>query len=280
MEQTTSAVMGVSADLILDYGLDLVAALLLLILGWILAGWAKRLVEANLMRINGADSTVAKFLGTVARYVVLIVVVIAVLGQFGVQTASILAVLGTLGLGIGLALQGTLSNIAAGIMLLFLRPFRVGDYIEAGGQGGTVQEIGLFNTELKTADGIYVTVPNGQTAADAIVNYSRHATRRLDIVVGIGYDDDIEKASKALLDLLTGDKRVHAEPAPEVMVAALADSSVNLNMRCWTSTADYWSLLFDLNKTAKLAVEAAGCSIPFPQHDVHLIGSPAEKGAA
>ncbi|MCG8357021.1 MAG: mechanosensitive ion channel [Kiloniellales bacterium] len=280
MEQTTSAVMGVSADLILDYGLDLVAALLLLILGWILAGWAKRLVEANLMRINGADSTVAKFLGTVARYVVLIVVVIAVLGQFGVQTASILAVLGTLGLGIGLALQGTLSNIAAGIMLLFLRPFRVGDYIEAGGQGGTVQEIGLFNTELKTADGIYVTVPNGQIASDAIVNYSRHATRRLDIVVGIGYDDDIEKASKALLDLLTGDKRVHAEPAPEVMVAALADSSVNLNMRCWTSTADYWSLLFDLNKTAKLAVEAAGCSIPFPQHDVHLIGSPAEKGAA
>ena len=280
MEQTTSAVMGVSADLILDYGLDLVAALLLLILGWILAGWAKRLVEANLMRINGADSTVAKFLGTVARYVVLIVVVIAVLGQFGVQTASILAVLGTLGLGIGLALQGTLSNIAAGIMLLFLRPFRVGDYIEAGGQGGTVQEIGLFNTELKTADGIYVTVPNGQIASDAIVNYSRHATRRLDIVVGIGYDDDIEKASKALLDLLTGDKRVHAEPAPEVMVAALADSSVNLNMRCWTSTADYWSLLFDLNKTAKLAVEAAGCNIPFPQHDVHLIGSPAEKGAA
>ena len=280
MEQTTSAVMGVSADLILDYGLDLVAALLLLILGWILAGWAKRLVEANLMRINGADSTVAKFLGTVARYVVLIVVVIAVLGQFGVQTASILAVLGTLGLGIGLALQGTLSNIAAGIMLLFLRPFRVGDYIEAGGQGGTVQEIGLFNTELKTANGIYVTVPNGQIASDAIVNYSRHATRRLDIVVGIGYDDDIEKASKALLDLLTGDKRVHAEPAPEVMVAALADSSVNLNMRCWTSTADYWSLLFDLNKTAKLAVEAAGCSIPFPQHDVHLIGSPAEKGAA
>ena len=279
MEQTTSAVMGVSADLILDYGLDLVAALLLLILGWILAGWAKRLVEANLMRINGADSTVAKFLGTVARYVVLIVVVIAVLGQFGVQTASILAVLGTLGLGIGLALQGTLSNIAAGIMLLFLRPFRVGDYIEAGGQGGTVQEIGLFNTELKTANGIYVTVPNGQIASDAIVNYSRHATRRLDIVVGIGYDDDIEKASKALLDLLTGDKRVHAEPAPEVMVAALADSSVNLNMRCWTSTADYWSLLFDLNKTAKLAVEAAGCSIPFPQHDVHLIGSPAEKGA-
>ena len=265
--------------LAVDYGLDLVGALLLLIGGWIIAAWVRRLVRRQLDRIGGADPTITGFVATLARYLVLIVVVIAVLAQFGVQTASILAVLGTIGLGVGLALQGTLSNIAGGMVLLFLRPFRVGDYVDAGGKAGTVEEIGLFSTQLTTFDGVYLTVPNSQIAAEPILNYSRNATRRIDVAVGIAYDDDVERGMAALQAVLEADERVLAEPAPQVMVIALADSSVNLNMRCWTRTEDFWALTFDLNHKAKAAVEGAGLSIPFPQHDVHIVSGAAGQAA-
>ena len=263
----------VYGEVAVQYGLDLVGAILLLIGGWIVAAWIKRLVEKQLSRIRGAEPTVTRFLANLARYLVLIVVLIAVLAQFGVQTASILAVLGTIGLGVGLALQGTLSNIAGGIVLLFLRPFGVGDFVDAGGNSGTVQEIGLFNTELKTFDGIFLTVPNADIASSAITNFSRHPTRRLDIAVGVAYDDDIDKGLEVLKSIMDSDSRVLKDPAPEVMVLELADSSVNLNLRCWCSIDDFWAVKWDITRRAKLEIEAAGLSIPFPQRDVHMISA-------
>ncbi len=256
-----------------DYGMDIVGAVAILVIGWIVAGWVRLAVRKALARLPRADATVTSAVSSLARYLVLAMVVVAVLAQFGVQTASILAVMGTIGLAVGLALQGTLGNVAAGFMLLILRPFKIGDYIDAEGTAGTVQEIGLFTTEFITFDGLYLVVPNGQIWTKAIVNYSRLPTRRLDVGVGIAYGDDIEKAQAALMELMTGDERVLEEPAPQVMVLALADSSVNLNLRCWTHRDDYWQLKFDFTKWAKERLEAAGCTIPFPQREVHVIGA-------
>jgi len=259
----------------IDYGLDLLGAVAILIAGVVVAGWARRRVLQALNRAPKVDETLKPVIASVVRYGILVFVLIAVLAQFGVQTTSVIALLGAAGLAIGLALQGTMQNIAAGIMLLFLRPFRVGDYIDAEGLAGTVEEIRLFTTHLRTYQGIYLEVPNGQIWNRSILNYSRVEARRLDIVVGISYSDDIDKALAALLELMTSDSRANAEPEPQVMVKELADSSVNINLRCWAAPDDYWSLLFDLNKAAKLRLDAEGISIPFPQRDVHLFE---EKG--
>lgn len=279
MEQLTTDLIDRYGDLAIQYGLDLVGAILLLIVGWIIAGWMKRMVVRGLDQVEAIDRTVTGFLANLVRYLVLILVLVAVLAQFGVETASILAVLGTVGLAVGLALQGTLSNLAAGLLLLFLRPFKVGDYVDAEGIAGTVNEIGLFATQLTTYDGVYLVVPNGQISNRSILNYSRLPTRRLDIEIGIGYGDSIEDASAELMTLLKADKRILGDPEPEVMVTALGDSAVNLNMRFWCKAEDYWALKFDVTKAGKIKVEAAGFSIPFPQHDIHIIGD-AATGAA
>lgn len=268
MELDTGKLLETYGELALDYALDLLGALILLVVGWIVAGWVRRVLRRALMGLPAADATVSGVLSNLARYTILVLVLIAVLAQFGVQTASILAVLGTAGLAIGLALQGTLSNIAAGLMLLFLRPFKVGDYIDAEGIAGTVNEIGLFNTELTTFDGVYRAVPNSQIWSRAILNYSRLPTRRLDMVIRVDYGDDLERALSALRDLLDGDERVLRDPEPQVMVSALADYSVDLTLRCWANTADFWALKFDLTRQAKERVEAAGCTIPLPQRVV------------
>jgi small conductance mechanosensitive channel len=259
-----------AVGLAVQFGFDLVGALVLLIGGWIVAGWARRGVLRVLDRAPRLDETLKPVIASVARYGILILVLIAVLSQFGVQTTGLIAVLGTAGLAIGFALQGTLQNIAAGIMLLFLHPFRVGDSIDAEGLAGTIDEIGLFTTHMHTYDGIYLQVPNARLWNHAIRNYSRLPTRRLDIVVGIRYADDIDKTQAALMDLLEKDARVHGDPAPQVMVNELAESSVNLNLRCWTDSGDYWSLRFDLTKATKHRLDAEGITIPFPQRDVHL----------
>ena len=257
-----------------DLAVNLVSALVLVIVGWIIASWAQRAVRRGLGRVQNLDRTlVSVFAGTV-RYFILITVLIMVLGRFGVQTASILAALGAVGLGIGLALQGTLSNIASGVMLLFLRPFRVGDYVSANGHDGTVEEIGLFATEMTTYDGIYQSVPNSGIWGGRIVNYSRNPTRRHDILVGISYRDDIDRAQAVLAEVLRMDERVlRGEDAPaeaQVLVRELADSSVTLGLRFWTSNDDYWPANFDLRKAAKQALDSNGITIPFPQRDVHL----------
>lgn len=252
---------------------SVVTAALVLIGGWIIAAWAGRAARRLAARLQDENSALPAFLGKTARYALLIVVLVIVLGEFGVQTASILAVLGTAGLAIGLAMQGTLSNVAAGVMLLSLRPFRTGDYVEAGDISGTVMEVGLFACELKSADGIFRFVPNSQIWSSDIINYTRNPTRRLDIPVGIGYGDDVDKARKALLDLARKDERVLDGPAPMAMVTTLGDSAVTVNLRCWARTPDYWAALWDLTEQAKAAMDKAGIEIPFPQRTVHHINA-------
>ncbi len=266
--------------LIIDYALDVVGAVLLLIAGWMVAGWVQKHTARMLGAVERVDATLLSFVTQLVRYSILILVMVAVLAQFGVQTTSIIAVLGAAGLAVGLALQGTLANIAAGVLLLFLRPFKIGEYIDAGGVAGTVREIGLFATEFESYDGIFVMVPNSQLASAAITNYSRLPTRRLDLVIGISYSDNMNQAMTVLNDLLVHDDRILKEPAHQVMVKELADSSVNLNLRCWTKRQDYWSLLFDLTKQAKERLDKHGISIPFPQRDVHLFPTEAPVATA
>jgi|TARA_B100001750_G_scaffold191425_1_gene161839 small conductance mechanosensitive channel len=257
-------------DQLASYALDAVGALVILLVGWWIAGRTQYLVRRALDRVPRIDDTLKPFLSSSVRYFVIVITFVAVLAEFGVQTTSIIAVLGAAGLAIGLALQGTLQNIAAGIMLLVLRPFRVGEYIDAGGVSGTVDAINLFTTDMTTYDGIYRSVPNAELWNRNILNYSRNPTRRLDIPVGIAYEDDVEQALDLLLSHLSQDTRVLPDPEPQVLVTGLGDSSVDLTLRCWTNRTDFWSLRFELNKKVKLWLDAAGISIPFPQRDVHL----------
>ena len=257
-------------DQLASYALDAVGALVILLVGWWIAGRTQYLVRRALDRVPRIDDPLKPFLSSSVRYFVIVITFVAVLAEFGVQTTSIIAVLGAAGLAIGLALQGTLQNIAAGIMLLVLRPFRVGEYIDAGGVSGTVDAINLFTTDMTTYDGIYRSVPNAELWNRNILNYSRNPTRRLDIPVGIAYEDDVEQALDLLLSHLSQDTRVLPDPEPQVLVTGLGDSSVDLTLRCWTNRTDFWSLRFELNKKVKLWLDAAGISIPFPQRDVHL----------
>lgn len=259
-------------ELGISAGADLAAAIVILVAGYMLADWAQRATRRVLDQSPRLDDTFKPFIANVVRYAILIFVVIAVLGRFGVQTASIIAALGVAGLAIGLALQGTLSNLAAGLMLLFLRPFRIGEFIDAGGIAGSVEEIGLFATRLRTADGIFIHVPNSTLLNGSIRNFSRNPTRRVDIAVGVAYGDDTDKALEVALAMLKGESRILNDPAPQAMVSALDDSAVIISLRGWVQAGDYWPVLFDLNRNIKRAIETAGLTIPFPQRDVHLIG--------
>lgn len=259
-----------SSDILIPYALDLVAAIALLAGGWIVASWLHRITRRGLARIPGLDDTLEPFIASIVRYVVLILVLVAVLAQFGVQTTSIIAVLGAAGLAIGLALQGTLSNLAAGLMILFLRPFRVGEYVDCGSVSGTVNEIGLFTTLMTSYDGIFLMVPNSELWNSPVTNYSRHATRMIDHTVGIGYDDDIDKGLAAIRSAVEADERCLKTPEPIFFVASLGDSSVNLTYRVWARTGDFWALKRALTKSVKERLDAEGISIPFPQRDVHL----------
>ena len=270
MDKEVQEVVDQVIEIVTIYGIDVIGALAILILGWMIAGWIRSAVDKSLSKVPNMDGTLRPFLSNLVRWIVLAFVIVAVLNQFGVETTSMIAVLGAAGLAIGLALQGTLSNVASGVMLLILRPFKVGDFISAGSLSGTVVEIGLFTSELKTGDGVYIMAPNSQVWNTTITNFSRNSTRRIDIVVGVAYDDDLDVAQKALQSLMDGQALVLKNPASETMIKSLGDSSVNINMRCWVNTADYWDAFWALNKGAKVAVESAGCSIPFPQRDVHL----------
>ncbi len=258
------------------YAVDILGALAILIVGWVAAGWAGRLTRRAVHNIPKVDNTVAPIAAGIVRYTVLAFVLVAVLAQFGVETTSILAVFGAAGLAIGLALQGTLSNIAAGIMLLLLRPFSVGDYIEADRISGTVEEIGLFTTRFTTSGGLSVSAPNSSLWGSTITNYSRNPRRRIDLTVGIAYADDLDGAMAELRSLMAEDRRIMDEPAAQVFVTGLADNSVNLTLRCWVATADYWQASCDLTRAAKLRLDEKGYSMPFPQRDVHIISEPAK----
>jgi small conductance mechanosensitive channel len=257
----------------LGFGLDLLGAVLILIVGWWAAGRAAALVRHSLKNAKFVDATLKPLAASIVRYAILVFVLIAVLSNFGVETTSIIAVLGAAGLAIGLALQGTLSNIAAGVMILILRPLKIDEFIEAGSISGTVVEITLFTTLLKTPDGVYISAPNSQIWNSAIKNYSRNPTRRLDIKVGISYDDDVDAALEFLKNLVASDERVLKDPEPMSFVATLGESSVDLTARGWVKTSEFWPTFFDLTRKSKTELEAAGFSIPFPQRDLHVIES-------
>lgn len=250
------------------WGLQVLGALAVLIVGRIVAGWLRRLTRRALERAE-LEPVLIPFLASGVYYVALAAVLIAVLGLFGIETTSLVAVLGAAGLAVGLALQGTLSNFSAGVMLLVFRPFKTGDYVEAGGEAGTVREIGVFSTVLHTPDNVRITIPNSAVFGQTIKNYAANDTRRNDLVIGISYDDDIERAIETIRGVLAADARVLEEPKAVVAVAELADSSVNLVVRPWCAGSDYWGLRFDLTRKLKEELEAAGCSIPYPQQDVH-----------
>jgi small conductance mechanosensitive channel len=252
-----------------EWGLKVIGAIAVLIVGRMVAGSVRRGVSRLLTRGN-MDVTVVPFLSGITYYLLMAVVIVAVLSMIGIQTASLIAVLGAAGLAIGLALQGTLSNLSAGVMLLVFRPFRVGDYVEVGGTSGSVQSVGLFASILHTPDNVQIIVPNSQIFGNTVKNYAANPTRRNDMVMGIAYDDDIGVAIKTIQETIQADKRVLDDPAPVVAVSELGDSSVNLVIRPWCKKEDYWALRFDLTRALKERLEAAGCSIPFPQRDVHL----------
>ena len=245
----------------------LTGAIAVLVIGVILARLLSRWADRALTGNSRIEPTVAKFLSNIIKYALWVVVAITVLTQFGVQTTSIIAALGGLALAVGLALQGTLSNVAAGVMILIQRPFRVGEAITAGVVTGVVQGIGLFTTEILQYDGLYVMVPNNELWNKPIINFSRMPTRRFELLIGIAYEDDIRTAREALLALAAADPRVLADPAPVVFVSALADSAVRIGLRVWCATGDYLALSWALTEAAKLRFEEVGLTIPLPQRE-------------
>lgn len=256
------------SGLIVSYSFSALGAIILMVAGYFIAGLIERSLYSGLSRIRGFDSTLSRFFSSLARYAILVLVTVMVLGQFGVQTASIIAAIGAIGLAIGLALQGTLQNIAAGIMLLVLRPFRIGESIEVGNVAGDVEEIGLFATRLRTVDGIYILAPNSKLWNEPVRNYTRNRVRRNDITIGIGYEDNIDMAQETLVELAAEDQRVKKQPAPVAFVAALGDSAVSITLRYWTSDKDFLATKIALTKLAKTTFDAKGISIPFPQQEV------------
>ncbi|GJL54060.1 MAG: mechanosensitive ion channel protein [Nitrospirales bacterium] len=257
--------------LLTTYGLNVIGAILILIVGRMVASWVAKGVDRWLQKSGKVDDTLRPFFAQFARYIVLIITVLAVLSQFGIETTSLIAVLGAASLAIGLALQGTLSNVAAGVMLLIFRPFKVGDYVEAAGIAGTVKTITLFVTELATPDNVQILAPNSQVWGAVVKNYSFHDTRRVDFVLGMDYGDDIDKAIETVHSVAKADDRIFKDPAPMAVVGNLGESSVDLTIRVWCKAADYWAVKFDTTKALKQRFDAEGLSIPFPQRTIHMV---------
>ncbi len=267
--QSVQGAYQVAEDLIVNYGLKVLGAIAILIVGRIAAGLIAKGVRKAMAKGN-VDSALTGFVAKLAYFGVWIFALIAALEAFGVKTTSFVAVLGAAGLAVGLALQGSLSNFAAGVMILIFRPFKVGDVINAAGVTGKVVEISVFTTILHTPDNQKMIVPNSGIMGGNITNITAMDTRRVDLVAGIGYGDDIDKAKQVFMDLCTQHPKVLDDPAPVVKVVELADSSVNFVVRPWVKTEDYWDVFFDLNEQIKKACDQHGLNIPFPQTDVHL----------
>ncbi|WOF72874.1 mechanosensitive ion channel [Parvibaculaceae bacterium PLY_AMNH_Bact1] len=259
--------------LFVEHGLSIIGAVLILILGFWIAGRARAFTIKALDKPLNSDEMLKGFFGSIVRYLVIIATVLAVLGQFGVETTSLIAVLGAASLAIGLALQGTLSNVAAGVMLLVFRPFRVGQFVELNGMSGTVKDLTLFTTELATGDNVQIILPNSSVWGSPLKNYSAHSTRRVDMVYGIAYDADIDKAMSIIKAAIAADDRCHKAPEPLVVVGNLGDSSVDLTTRVWCAAGDYWGVKFDLTKKIKEAFDAEGVDIPFPTRTVYQHGA-------
>ncbi len=258
---------------VVPWALNIAFALAIFFVGrWI----AKRLVNlcGRLMRRAKLDEMLINFVSSIISVLLLLFIIVAALGQLGVDTTSLIALVGAAGLAVGLALQDSLKNFAAGVLLIIFRPFREGDFVEVAGIAGICEHISIFNTVMRTGDNREVIIPNGAIYSGVITNYSARDTRRVDMVFGISYDDDLRKAKEILMDIVKSDERVLADPAPVVVVAALADSSVNFNVRPWVKTADYWGVYWDVTEQVKLRFDEAGITIPYPQMQVHT--TPAE----
>jgi len=258
-----------ATDWLTLYGLKVIGAIVLFVVGRIVIALLVKAIKRLLQRAE-TDETLARFLVSLVRGLLLAVLVIATVSALGVETTSFIAVLGAAGLAIGLALQGSLGNFASGVMIIIFRPFKKSDYIEAGGTAGIVEEVAIFHTVLRTPDNKRVIVPNGDILGGTITNYSAMDTRRIDLVFGIGYGDDLRKAKAILFRIMSEDERILKDPEPQVAVSELGDSSVNFVVRPWVKVTDYWPVYFDLTEKVKLTFDAEGISIPFPQQDVHL----------
>jgi small conductance mechanosensitive channel len=257
-------------DIATAWGLKVIAAIAIFIIG----RWVAMLVRRGVRRVMDkakVEPIITSFVSSIAYIALLAFVVIAALGQLGIQTTSFIAILGAAGLAIGLALQGSLANFAAGFLMIIFRPFKVGDFIEGAGVAGVVEEIQVFTTTLKTGDNKIIIVPNAKLSGDNITNYSTQETRRVDMTVGVAYDADLAHVKSVLNDIISKDERILAEPASQVAVAELADSSVNFVVRVWTKTADYWAVKFDMTETIKNRFDAEGIGIPFPQREIHIV---------
>lgn len=269
MEMEVQPVMDQLVKFGTTYGLQIIGAILILILGRIAAGICRGVVK-RLLEKGKADPAIVSFAASLIYILVLVFAVLAALAKFGIQTASFVAILGAAGFAVGFALQGSLSNFAAGVLILAFRPFRVGDFIDAAGVMGGVKDIHLFTTILATPDNVQIIVPNSKLYGDIIKNYSANETRRIDLVIGIGYGSSIQKAHEIIEGLLKEDTRILSDPAPQIAVSELADSSVNFVVRPWVKAADYWNVRFDLTRKIKEAFDEKGIEIPFPQTTVHM----------
>ena len=251
------------------FGTKVLVALVVFFVGRILISWLVRAARMGMQRAE-VDDTLESFLCNLLRMILLVVLIITVIGMLGVQTTSFIAVFGAAGLAVGLALQGSLSNFASGVLIVLFRPYRVGDFMEGAGISGSVEEVQILTTILKTGDNKKVIVPNSQIMDSIITNYSANDTRRVDLTIGVSYDDDLDKVRATIQALVDADERILKDPACTIAVAALADSSVNFTVRPWVKTADYWGVMFDLTEAIKKRFDEEGISFPFPQQDVHL----------
>ncbi|MCE2517929.1 MAG: mechanosensitive ion channel [Alphaproteobacteria bacterium] len=267
-ELTTSA----NYEALLTFMGNLLSGIIILVLGVVVSRRIAAAIRKNLGRMSRFDPTLVPLVASLARYAVLIIALVAMLGSIGIQTTSIIAVLGAAGLAIGLALQGTLSNVAAGVMLLFLRPFQAGDWIETGANSGTVTEIGLFTTIITTFDNVFISVPNSAIWGAWVINHSRNNTRRMDIDIGIAYSTDLDHAEQSLLKLAK-DPRVLTDPEPRFLVVNFGDSAITVRLRLYANNDVYWDLYWDMMRQVKPVLDAANIEIPFPQRDVRMVSS-------
>ncbi len=268
MEKDISKYVGMASEFITTYGMNVVGAIVILFIGFKAANWLAKIVKKQLSK--KLDETLTAFFSKAISALIKIFTLLAILEHLGVETAGLITLLGAASLAIGLALQGTLSNMAAGVMILIFRPFKIGQVIDAAGYRGTVKALGLFVTELATPDNLQIIIPNTLIWGKSIINISHHDTRRSDMTVGIGYDDDIDKALKVLAELTAADKRIFSDPAPMIVVSELGASSVDILVRTWSKASDLALIKFDLTKKIKQRFDKEEISFPYPQQDVHL----------
>jgi small conductance mechanosensitive channel len=261
-------------EIVTVWGLKVIAAIAIFIIGrWVAKGVRKGV--RRMMEKADTDPIIIGFVGSISYIALLAFVIIAALGQLGIQTTSFIAILGAAGLAIGLALQGSLANFAAGFLMIIFRPFKVGDFIEGAGVSGTVEAIQIFTTTLKTGDNKTIIIPNAKLSGDNIINYSAQKTRRVDMTVGVAYDADLSKVRDVLKDIISKESRAHTDPGPLIAVAELADNSVNFIVRVWTDKGDYWGVKFDMIETIKNRFDEEGIGIPFPQREIHIVSEQA-----